>query len=607
MCMHWPACTCAQQLQGFDAVLLLVQVRVVHGLVKATPSNKDAIAASINNIRAGSMTNLSGGLFQGIAQQQDGQRPGQQAPAAAAADNMDVDSTVAPTGATGSADASATISSVFCFTDGMANGGITDQNSLLAALNNLLRTSSRSTSELKIHTFGFGADHSPTMLQGISDAGNGTYYYIEGEENIAAAFADALGGLLSVFAQNVELRIKPRTGDGAAITKVHTGLQQRTDGSDQIVSMPDLFAEEGKDLIIDFAVPVATGDNVESNTTLAEVEVRYIDATRGTRKMQTLPITLRRMAELPAAMQPHADIAVHRARIDAAERMREAVRLADQGNTDSARAVLRAHANVINDLLVREESVAGSESDWTEVSVAGAAAAPMAAPSAAPRARSHRHATLTALRQDLHHCEGQLQDAQQWHSHGRMYAMSNARSHAAQRSTGLGYGGSGPRRAPGTQTAPALPVAGGYSATAGMAPMRMQLAQAPMAPGAPPRDRRTRSGRFALGGLFGSRSNNNDNGNVAAANGSLPQGVSFPMAPAAAGNAALFGAAPAAPPSMVFGSAMTPPAEGADGVLFGQAPGAPAPAAPAQANVYSTRAQRSMVQRAHGMATAPPG
>ena len=53
--------------------------------------------------------------------------------------------------------------------------------------------------QVKIFTFGFGSDHDEKLLLDIASAGQGSYYYIEKEDQIAAAFGDALGGLLSVI------------------------------------------------------------------------------------------------------------------------------------------------------------------------------------------------------------------------------------------------------------------------------------------------------------------------------------------------------------------------------------------------------------------------
>lgn len=46
------------------------------------------------------------------------------------------------------------------------------------------------------------------LHRSIADSGNGIYYYIENQEAIPAAFADCLGGLLSVTAQKITLKVE---------------------------------------------------------------------------------------------------------------------------------------------------------------------------------------------------------------------------------------------------------------------------------------------------------------------------------------------------------------------------------------------------------------
>jgi hypothetical protein len=76
---------------------------------------------------------------------------------------------------------------------------------------------------VSVTAFGFGADHDANLLRSICDGTNGTrekcflglwqnflgmFYYVESAEKIALAFADSLGGLLSVVAQNLELTLE---------------------------------------------------------------------------------------------------------------------------------------------------------------------------------------------------------------------------------------------------------------------------------------------------------------------------------------------------------------------------------------------------------------
>ena len=353
-------------------LLLALQVHVVHRLTKTTQNNKIDIAASISSIHSRGGTNLSGGLFAGISQQQDG--TGGTKPAEPAmqsdrgiADEIAPNSTLKRSGSARLDDSNDTIpsqtspdsthggnnsaadadmdqgpvvqcvSAVFCFTDGAPNNGIVDAAAFAYAVKNLL--CSGVGPPPKVHMFGFGGNHDAEMLRGIANAGNGTYFFIEHENSINTAFSDALGGLLTTCAQNIELHVAASAGSGAAVAKVHTGLQQRRDGAGMLITLPDLYAEEVKDIIVDFTLSVARGGADESAVEIACATLRYVSTTKGVRAAHTLPILLRRMRQPPRNMHAQPDIAVHRARIDAADCMRLAVKLADAGQAEAAREV----------------------------------------------------------------------------------------------------------------------------------------------------------------------------------------------------------------------------------------------------------------------------
>lgn len=63
-----------------------------------------------------------------------------------------------------------------------------------------------------VHTFGFGAQHSESLLQALATTSEGTYYFIENEDSIPTSFGDCLGGLLTVAGQNLKLTIHPLNG-----------------------------------------------------------------------------------------------------------------------------------------------------------------------------------------------------------------------------------------------------------------------------------------------------------------------------------------------------------------------------------------------------------
>merc|ERR1711916_179080 len=78
-------------------------------------------------------------------------------------------------------------------------------------------------SPFSVYTFGYGADHDADMLKQISEACGGMYSYIDSNDVIAQSFGDCLGGLLSVAAQNITIKINSKL-DGYAVSSVCSHL-----------------------------------------------------------------------------------------------------------------------------------------------------------------------------------------------------------------------------------------------------------------------------------------------------------------------------------------------------------------------------------------------
>lgn len=56
-----------------------------------------------------------------------------------------------------------------------------------------------------IHSYGFGEDHDPQMMNQISQLKDGNFYYVEKLEQVDEMFIDALGGLFSVIGQDLKI------------------------------------------------------------------------------------------------------------------------------------------------------------------------------------------------------------------------------------------------------------------------------------------------------------------------------------------------------------------------------------------------------------------
>jgi hypothetical protein len=118
---------------------------------------------------------------------------------------------------------------------------------------------------VNVNCFGFGEDHDPYLLQDIAAAAGGSYYFVRSPHDVPAAVADCLGGLMSVFATNVHIRVSPR--GGAAVVNVLSGFPQRREGGEVVVRVHDMYMHEHKDLLVDFRLPEWPTDAEKSPTT----------------------------------------------------------------------------------------------------------------------------------------------------------------------------------------------------------------------------------------------------------------------------------------------------------------------------------------------------
>lgn len=144
-------------------------------MTKMTEDGKEMALMKIKQIKSAGNTNLSGGLDMGLTLMKEHSSNSNE------------------------------IYSVMLMTDGLANSGVTDK----PAITNIVKTHLEALGHpCTVFTFGFGGDHDDDLLKKISEAGKGIYYYVENEEKIPPAFADCLGGLISVVGQVLLLSTK---------------------------------------------------------------------------------------------------------------------------------------------------------------------------------------------------------------------------------------------------------------------------------------------------------------------------------------------------------------------------------------------------------------
>jgi hypothetical protein len=234
-----------------------------------TKENKESALKKIKSIHTNGCTNLSGGLTMAWQELLLVQSPN-------------------------------AVRSIFLLTDGVANVGVTKTTDLVELVHNAAQNYSAPVASptfsldrlipesialtndknapVSLFCFGYGSDHNSSMLQAISEATpGGAYYFVKKEDDVASAFGDAMGGLLTVLAQSAVLKlvVPPiAAAKGVKILDVHHDEKIKRDDGSFTVSLGDFYAEESRDVLFDLEL-----SNVSSDTAVPHVQVMlsYMD------------------------------------------------------------------------------------------------------------------------------------------------------------------------------------------------------------------------------------------------------------------------------------------------------------------------------------------
>jgi len=284
-------------------VVFSTEVETLAAPAELTQERKDALKAAVGRLGARQNTNLGGGLLAGL-------------------DHAKV--TRLPEGM---------LVRVIAFTDGLANAGPAkspeELRSLVAA----------NLGTATLSAFGYGDDADQELLRELSTIGRGNYAYVRSPEDALTAFARELGGLLSTYAQAIEVRVTPH--EGVALTEVVSDVEAREELGSAEIRVPDLLADEVRHLVLGIRLaprPVA----LDAPVTVAEVEVAYerMEAGRLVKERLMSKATARFVlaAEAQPAPTPALDAVVAIAKLVQAQI--EAEEAARQGRFGDARNVM---------------------------------------------------------------------------------------------------------------------------------------------------------------------------------------------------------------------------------------------------------------------------
>jgi len=176
------------------------------------------------------------------------------------------------------------------------------------------------------YAFGIGADHDAALLGRIADQARTPVAYIERPEALSGAFAATIGGLLSVRARNVEVHLSS-IGE-TEIKAVHSPFLEHMTSADARLVLPDLFAGERRDVLLDVDAP--------SGNELLEISVRFHDE----HGLTSVPNCRLQISRGEPEAEPDDEITAQRERHAVADLLKEALQEGRAGHVIKARKIL---------------------------------------------------------------------------------------------------------------------------------------------------------------------------------------------------------------------------------------------------------------------------
>ncbi|XBJ12970.1 hypothetical protein VPH35_017396 [Triticum aestivum] len=262
-----------------------------------------------------------------------------------------------------------------------------------------------------VHTFGFGTDHDAAAMHTIAEATGGTFSFIQNQAIVQDAFAQCIGGLLTVVVQEARL----------AVTCLHPGVRVREvksgrydshvddDGRASSVDVGELYADEERRFLILMDVP--TAEDAEEVTGLVKVSCTYQDAATGqAATVDGDDAVVQRPVEV-TGVEPSMEVERERLRVAATEDMAAAREAADRGEHAEGGRILRRRVAAMK-----------------------------------CSARAHKDLDCEELEDEMHDYIGLVEDRQQYQKFGHARILSGMSSHRKQRAATVGKApGSGGR------------------------------------------------------------------------------------------------------------------------------------------------------------------
>ncbi|MED6172373.1 hypothetical protein PIB30_049453 [Stylosanthes scabra] len=256
--------------------------------------------------------------------------------------------------------------------------------------------------QIPVHAFGFGTDHDALSMHSISEISGGTFSFIETEAVLQDAFAQCIGGLLSVVVQELQVEIES-IHPNLSLASLKAGSYPSrvvAHGRLGLIDVGDLYADEERDFLVSVDVP-ATSSN---ETSLLKVKCVYKDPfTQETTTLGSEEVKVERPKEAGQVVMS-LEVDRQRNRLQAAEAMAQARLAAEQGDLSGAALILENCRKLLAETI---------------------------------SAKSHDRLCI-ALDAELKEMQERMASRHVYEASGRAYILSGLSSHSWQRATARG-------------------------------------------------------------------------------------------------------------------------------------------------------------------------
>jgi Ca-activated chloride channel family protein len=295
-----------ENMSKTDVFSLVIYDDIIETLIPASQlTDKTTIMNKVKRITARNMTDLHGGMMEGVKQVTNNKK----------LEFRNV---------------------CLLLSDGLANVGVTSKIKVAQAAKG-----AHENEGVTISTFGIGDDFDEDMLVGIADAASGEFYYIKTADDIPAFIEQEFQGLLETIASNIQVKLN--LAEGVRLQRI-LGMPLDEQQS-KTLKLGDLRTGNDRMIILDLLVPANKSDSKED---IVNFELSWIPTHSDLPQIlqtHSCPVSYTSNEELIASenQQVLDNVAI----LETALIREKAIQLADQGRFKDAQDIMGTQQTVL--------------------------------------------------------------------------------------------------------------------------------------------------------------------------------------------------------------------------------------------------------------------